>query len=250
MTLLAPLKNLLFLLIPLLALPGLAKAEILRVGILNSPMTGFKDASGKLTGFEAELAEHVCERINQKCEFILQPFAHNLLGIQNGSLDLAFSSILITNARKELIIFSERYMRSVSSFIGNPSTQPKYRPVKVAVVKGSVQETFLRQKYSGTMQPLVFADVESAYLALTEKRVDRVLLPAIMQLGFLYNDDSGLFDLVGEPIDDPKISGDVAIAISQNQKLLKPEIDKALQSLLTDGSFNRLNNKYFPFNIY
>ncbi len=234
----------------MLLMPQVSFADILKVGILDSPMMGYRDTDNQLSGFEAELAQQICERISHDCEFVLQPFGNNLDGVRHGQLDLALSSILVTEARKQYLTFSERYMRSVSSYIGNPEKQPKYRPTKVAVVKDSVQEFYLKQNFSTSMETLIYTDVDEVYAALKSGEADQVLLPAIIQLGFLYRDSSGMFDLIGGPIDNPKLAGDVAVAITPDRHLLKTEIDQAIRSLLTDGSYNRLNNKYFPFNIY
>lgn len=245
---LKPLFGLLATLLLFTSMP--AKSDTLLIGILESPMMGYRDADNQLSGFEAELAQQICERIDHDCEFVLQPFGNNLDGVRHGQLDMAFSSILVTEARKQYLTFSERYMRSVSSYVGNPDKQPKYRPTKVAVVKDSVQEYYLKQNFSTSMETLIYTDVDEVYAALKNGDADLVLLPAIIQLGFLYNDASGLFDLIGGPIDNPKLAGDVAVAITPERQRLKTDIDQAIRSLLTDGSFNRLNNKYFPFNIY
>lgn len=233
-----------------LSLATFAQADPLLIGILDSPTMGYRSTDNQLLGFEAELAQQICERSHLECEFVLQPFALNLESVRDGKLDMAFSSILVTEARKQHFVFSERYMRSVSSYIGNPGKQPRYRPVRVAVVKDSVQEVYLKQSQSAAFEALSFSNVDEAYQALKTGQADRVLLPAIIQLGFLYSDDSGLFDLIGEPLDNPKLAGDVAVAIHPDRAELKSGIDEALKSLLVDGSFNRLNNKYFPFNIY
>lgn len=230
--------------------PLSSRAEILQVGILDSPLMGYRNADNQLSGFEAELAQQICDQIDRKCEFILQPFGENLEGVRKGSLDLAFSSILVTESRKKYLTFSERYMRSVSIYVGNPDKQPRYRPTRVAVVKDSVQEFYLKQNVNPAMETYSFRSVEEAYTALKTGDMDRVLLPAIIQLGFLYGDTSGQFDLIGEPLNNPKLSGDVAVAITTAHQSLKPDIDRAIQNLLTDGRFNQLNNKYFPFNIY
>lgn len=227
-----------------------ARADTLQVGILDSRMMGFRDQSNQLTGFEAELAQQICDRMQRQCDLTLQPFSSNLDGVKSGQLDMALSSILVTEARKQYLIFSERYMRSVSSYIGNPDRQPKYRPARVGVVSGSVQQFYLQQNHSATIETQTYPNIDEVYAALKAKEIDQVLLPAIIQLGFLYNDTSGLFDLIGGPIDNPKLAGDVAVAISPKKPTLKADVDRAIRSLLTDGSYNKLNNKYFPFNIY
>ncbi|OOV87785.1 substrate-binding periplasmic protein [Oceanospirillum linum] len=225
-------------------------ASPLTVGILSAPVMGYRDANHQVMGFEGELAQQICERIKRQCIFVLQPFSTNISDIRQGRIDLAFSNILVTEARSREFVFSERYMRSVSYYVGNPNTQPKYRSTRVAVIKGSVHAFYLQQNHSAAMEAVVYTDISDIYAALKRGDVDLVLLSTILQLGFLYSDESGLFDLIGNPIESSGLAGDIAVAINPAQKQLKPDIDQALRSLLTDGSFNRLNNKYFPFNIY
>jgi len=222
----------------------------LLVGIIDSPLMGYHDDKQRLRGFEAELAQQICAKLEYQCHFVLQPFAKNIEDVRLGHLDMALSSILVTDHRKKTLLFSQRYMRSVSSYIGTPNKQPKYRPIQVAVIKHSVQEHFLRQKFSSSIKVMAFDQNKEMYQALKENRVDQVLAPSIVQLDFLSNDNSGQFDLIGEPLDNPKLSGNIAVAIHRKKPDLKDQVDKALTDLLIDGSYNHLNNKYFPFNTY
>ncbi|WP_028304038.1 substrate-binding periplasmic protein [Oceanospirillum maris] len=222
----------------------------LLVGIIDSPLLGYYDEKQRLRGFEAELAQQICSKLEHQCQFVIQTFAKNIEGVRLGHLDMALSSILVTDNRKKTLLFSQRYMRSVSSYVGVPDKQPKYRPIHVAVIKRSVQEHFLRQNFNSSIKVVAFDQNKEMYQALKENRVDQVLAPSIVQLGFLSNDNSGRFDLIGEPLDNPKLSGDIAVAIHQQKPSLKDQVDKALTDLLIDGSYNHLNNKYFPFNTY
>lgn len=143
----------------------------LLVGIIESPLMGFKDSNNELKGFEAELALLICEKIQRQCELYLQSFAKNVADVQQGQLDMALSSILVNEQRKQSLLFSTRYMRSVSHYIGNPDTQPKYRPLKVAVLKGSVHEHYLRQVHSGHIETVTFDDIQPLYQALKRARL-------------------------------------------------------------------------------
>lgn len=225
-------------------------ADTLRVGILKSAQMGYATEDGKIKGFEAELAQLICERIQSHCQLVIQPFSKNLAEVRSGALDLALSSILVTPEREKNLSFSAPYMRSVSAYIGNPDTQPKYRPIRVAVISASVQQRYLEKNHSETMIAMPYQNIRETFESLRQGEVDRVLLPAIIQLNFLSENQDNRFELLGEPLEHPMLSGEVAVALPHKNKPLITKINRAISQLLIDGSFNALNNKYFPFNIY
>lgn len=221
----------------------------LQVGVLKSANMGFLNAQQKPAGFEAELAQGICQRLKRTCQIKLQSFSNNLQDLRDNRLDFALSSIMVTDERKEYLLFSDHYMSSFSIFIGLPE-QPKYRPVRVGVVKGSVQEKYLRQYKADTMQSVSFAHLQETYQALLRQDVNQVLGPAILQLGFISQHPEMEYELLGEPIRQYNLGGKVAIALPKTQVKLQQEINQTLSEMLTDGSYNQLNKKYFPFSIY
>lgn len=228
-----------------------ASTEI-KVGILNAPQMGFYDPGQQLMGFEAELAQMLCERLPPpyQCTFRLQSFRQNLQDVQQGRLDMALSNILVTDERLQRIRFSQRYMRSTPSYIGDPNRQPTDRPARVAVLEGSVHARFLHLMLQADRLPVVYPDVQDLYEALLSGVVDQVMAPSIMQLGFLHQPQSEHLDMLEPPLDLPHIAGDIAVAMPATHAGLQQQINNALQQLLTDGSYDRLNKRYFPFNTY
>ncbi|WP_157834534.1 substrate-binding periplasmic protein [Oceanospirillum beijerinckii] len=231
------------------SLAALAQTSTLNVGILESANMGFLDQFQQPTGFEVELAQGICLRLKRNCEIKLQSFSQNLQDIQDEKVDFALSSIMVTEERSKHLLFSDHYMSSFSIFVGLPE-QPKYRQVKVAVVKGSVQEKYLRQHKADTMVAISYAHLNETYQALLGQEVDQVLGPAILQLGFLSQHPDKEYELLGEPIRQFNLGGKVAVALPLKQFELQQQINDILSEMLTDGSYNQLNKKYFPFSVY
>lgn len=222
---------------------------MLKVGVIDAPFLGFVDQNGQLTGFEVELAQAICHGLQRSCDIQLQPFQVNLQQVQTKQLDFALSSFLVTEQRKEKGLFSERYMRSYSSYLGAVD-QPQYRAVRVGVVKGSTQERYLLQKEQSAIEAVSFVDIQSTYDALLAGQVDQVLFPAIIQLKFLAEHPELELELLGEPLREHNLGGEVAVGLPIGHDVLRDEINQVLQRLLTDGTYNKLNKKYFPFNVY
>ncbi|MNJ64980.1 Histidine-binding periplasmic protein precursor [compost metagenome] len=55
------------------------------------------------------------------------------------------------------------------------------------------------------------------------------------------------FEFKGEPVfEDDKI----AIGIRKGEDALRERLNKALAEILADGTYEKINAKYFPFSIY
>lgn len=102
----------------ILALAGLqgAAAADLTVGanIGNVPWE-FQDASGKTVGFEIDLVTEVAKRLGKTVEFVNTPFAGLFPAVQSGRINMAVSSITITQKRLESVSFAQPYYDSDQS---------------------------------------------------------------------------------------------------------------------------------------
>jgi len=102
----------------LLAIAGLGAAEAadLTVGanIGNVPWE-FQDASGKTVGFEVDLVSEIAKRLGKTVEFVNTPFAGLFPAVQSGRINMAVSSITITQKRLESVSFAQPYYDSDQS---------------------------------------------------------------------------------------------------------------------------------------
>ncbi|MGN7295211.1 ABC transporter substrate-binding protein [Rhizobium sp. SAFR-030] len=102
----------------LMALLGAASAQSadLTVGanIGNVPWE-FQDASGKTVGFEVDLVNEVAKRLGKTVEFVNTPFAGLFPAVQSGRINMAVSSITITEKRLASVSFAQPYYDSDQS---------------------------------------------------------------------------------------------------------------------------------------
>jgi polar amino acid transport system substrate-binding protein len=101
-----------------LALTGTiaAHAADLNVGanIGNVPWE-FQDESGKTVGFEVDLVTEIAKRLNKSVEFVNIPFNGLFSAVQSGRINMAVSSITITDKRLESVSFAQPYYDSDQS---------------------------------------------------------------------------------------------------------------------------------------
>lgn len=75
----------------------------------------FEDADGKVTGFEVDLVEEIADRMGKTVEFVNTPFNGLFPAVQSGRIDMAVSSITITDKRLESVSFAQPYYDSDQS---------------------------------------------------------------------------------------------------------------------------------------
>ncbi|MNQ58607.1 ABC transporter arginine-binding protein 1 precursor [compost metagenome] len=88
---------------------------------------------------------------------------------------------------------------------------------------------------------------ENAYLDLASGRVDGVLADKLVNWEWLKSDAGKDFEFKGEPVyDDDKIG----IAVRKGDDALREKLNGALKAIVEDGTYQQINDKYFPFSIY
>lgn len=75
----------------------------------------FQDASGKTVGFEIDLVTEIGKRLGKSVEFVNIPFSGLFSAVQSGRINMAVSSITITEKRLESVTFAQPYYDSDQS---------------------------------------------------------------------------------------------------------------------------------------
>ena len=72
---------------------------------------------GTLAGFEVELGEEVCRRIQRQCEWVEQSWDGIIPGLMARKYDAIMSSMAITEERRQQVLFSEPYYSNPSVWV-------------------------------------------------------------------------------------------------------------------------------------
>ncbi|AJY44962.1 transporter substrate-binding domain-containing protein [Martelella endophytica] len=82
----------------------------------------FEDASGTTVGFEVDLVNEIADRLDKTVEFVNTPFNGLFPAVQSGRIDMAVSSITITEKRLESVSFAQPYYDSDQSLSATTSS--------------------------------------------------------------------------------------------------------------------------------
>ena len=93
-----------------------ANADKIKIGTEGAyPPWNSKDASGKLIGFEVELAYTLCRYIGQQCEIVEQDWDGMIPALIMRKFDAIMAGMSITAERQKAISFSQGYADEVAS---------------------------------------------------------------------------------------------------------------------------------------
>ena len=77
----------------------------------------FTNAAGELDGFEPELMEDLCARMNAECTLVAQAWDGIIPALQAGRYDAIMAGMSITDARREVIDFTRSYATTPAIFV-------------------------------------------------------------------------------------------------------------------------------------
>lgn len=88
------------------------QGRVLRIGSDTTypPMETVDDKTGEIVGFDIDLVNAVCERINCTAEFITTAWDGIFATLAQGEFDMVVSGVSITEERDKIVDFSEPYL--------------------------------------------------------------------------------------------------------------------------------------------
>jgi lysine-arginine-ornithine-binding protein len=217
-----------------------------------------KSADGKLVGFDVDLGNEICKRLNAKCVWVENAFDGMIPALKARKFDGVLSAMSMTPQRKEQIAFSDRMWRTPTSLVAKKGSniQPTLASLQgksVGVEQGSIQEAWAKANWGTKGVNIVsYQDQDQVYTDLVSGRLDAALQDGVqVQLGFLGKPNGAGFAFTGgEPQDLKMLGNGAAIGLRKEDADLKAKIDQALGDMVKDGTYKKIEAKYFPFDVY
>jgi ABC-type amino acid transport substrate-binding protein len=242
--------------IALLTIAG-ASADELKLKVATEgayPPFNSVDASGNLVGFDVDIAKAVCQEMNATCSFLAVPWDDIIPRLENNEYDLIVASMSFTEARAKRMEYSAPYYRSHSAFAADPN---RFKDISPAALKGfsiaagsqTIQSEYLKKTYPDSKITLTKDQPEAQNLLQTGE-VDLILADSIDLLTFLQAPESSKFDYVGDPVTNDFLKSSAHITAHKGNTELIKKVNEALDQIRLNGTYDRINNAYFPFSIY
>ncbi|MGH6897481.1 MAG: ABC transporter substrate-binding protein [Geminicoccaceae bacterium] len=214
------------------------------------------DTDGKLVGFDIDIANALCAAANFECEFVIQDWDGIIPGLIAKKYDAIVASMSITEQRKEVVDFTDKYYNTPAKFVAPKGAGLDISPEGLAgkavgVQRATIHENFLRGEFP-EVDVRAYATQDEANADLVSGRVDLIMADSVALLeGFLKTDAGQDFEFVGPDYSDPKYHGEGAgIAIRKGEDDLRATFNEAIDKIRADGTYEAIAEKYFEFDVY
>ncbi|MEE4279144.1 MAG: transporter substrate-binding domain-containing protein [Halieaceae bacterium] len=238
-------RHLLLALLTACALVAAARADELVVGanIGNVPWE-FADRGGEFVGFEIDLVREAAKRLGHSVEIVNIPFNGLFSAVQSGRIDIALSSMTITDKRLASVAFAQPYYDSAQSLTVIAASRAEgledMRDAVIGVDTGSTGDmwtTANRDRY-GFADIRRFEGLAPAMLDLQTRRIDGYIsdIPALAY----YVKDKPQFRVIERIETGERYS----MMFARGSRWLEP-IDAAISELKEEGFIAALHERWF-----
>ena len=251
-----------------------AKADKIRIGTEGAyPPWNSKDASGKLIGFEVELAWTLCRYIGQQCEIVEQDWDGMIPALIMRKFDAIMAGMSITDERKKAINFSQGYADEVASLAvmkgsnleGMQTSEginltKKSGAVKkdlktitqalagktVCVQTATIHQNFLESGDVGKVNVRTYKTQDEVNLDLASGRGDVALAAAVAFTDYAEKSKNPVV-LVGPTFSGGAFGNGVGVGIRKDDTELLKAFNSAINKARKNGDISRIATKWFGF---
>jgi cystine transport system substrate-binding protein len=209
-----------------------------------SPPWNFLDDKNQVAGYDIDVTNEIAKRLGiGKVEFVGSNFQDFIPGVQADKFDIVISGQTITDERKQQVDFSEPYqVNGWSIFVAAANDAIKSEAdlagKRIAATAGGTQEKYAREKIPSAE----IKTYENATLALTDVGFGRADAYLGSRFVGAYLADKN--NLKVKPLPGSTSKEINAMSMKKGETALKAEVDKALRSMIDDGTLTRISKQW------
>lgn len=252
-----------------------AQTRALRIGTDGSyPPYGSTTPGGKLVGFEIDLMNDLCKRMQTRCEFVVVDWNGMIPKLQQGSVDVIMSGLSIKPERRRAIDFSLPYFSAPTYFVARKDSPAAYQSaarsidlskagpadkqalaelakhLKKAVVGiegATTHEQYVKQYFPESGQVRVYPKQESLFLDLAIGRVDVACAGYSNVSRFIreQKEKGREFVMVGPGVRGGVLGEGVAFGLRKDSDALENKLNDALRAAAKQGVVASLSKQWF-----
>ncbi len=251
-----------------------ANADKIKIGTEGAyPPWNSKDASGKLIGFEVELAWTLCRYIGQQCEIVEQDWDGMIPALIMRKFDAIMAGMSITAERQKAINFSQGYADEVASLAvmkgsdleGISTSEGINLTKKTGTVKkdlktltsalagktvctqtATIHQNFLESGDVGKVNVRTYKTQDEVNLDLASGRCDVALAAAVAFTDYAEKSGKPVV-LVGPTFSGGAFGNGVGVGIRKDDTELLKAFNKAIDKARKNGDISRIATKWFGF---
>ena len=217
-----------------------------------APM-GFRDAKGKLVGFDIDMAKAVGKKLNMKVDFKAIDWDSKEMELKSGSIDCVWNGMSVTPERKEKMALSAKYLDNKIVVMALKSSDVDVKDSsELANLKiGTQVDSSALAMIKADKNYKSFADNVSEYdtyddaiMDLKAGRVDVIVVDQV--LGEYANKN---LDGIMKKCEFSFGNDYYVIGFEKSNTKMRDKVNKALKELIDDGTASEISKKWFGEDI-
>ncbi|MEM8788185.1 MAG: transporter substrate-binding domain-containing protein [Pseudomonadota bacterium] len=232
---------------------GAALAQDLNICVEGAyPPFSFTNADGTVDGFDVDIANALCAEMDVTCEMVQTEWVGIIPALLERKCDAIVASMSITEERRKLIDFSNKYYNTPARFVGPEGAElDDLRSMVVGVQRNTLHQDFMIGAFPEVTIDL-YNTVDGLFDALVAGEIDAVMSDSIAIYDAFLNTPAGEgYAYFGPPYAEPEYHGiGAAVGVRQGETELRNAFSHAIGVIRGNGEYRRINEKYFSFDIY
>ena len=267
-------KTIFSVLASLLIIGNVYASDKIKIGTEGAyPPWNSKDASGKLIGFEVELAWSLCRYMGKQCTIAEQDWDGMIPALIMRKFDAIMAGMSITAERQKAISFSQGYADEVASLavmkgsdlegmdtpegvnltLGGSSVNKALKTLTGALAgktvctqTATIHQNFLESGDVGKINLRTYKTQDEVNLVLASGRCDVALAAAVAFTDYAEKSGKPVV-LVGPTFSGGAFGNGVGVGIRKDDTELLKAFNKAINQARKNGDISRIATKWFGF---
>ena len=211
----------------------------------------FSGPNGTLEGFEIDLANDLCKRMNKECEIVAQNWDGIIPSLTAGKYDAIMAGMSITPKREEVIAFSKPYMNNAQLLVVRAESPINDRAGLAGKVIGtqegssSIDALEKNAEFKDSLAEVKkYGDFVNAFMDLEIGRTDGILVDSVVGRYYMAK-KPGKFKVIDDKMGDEKFG----VGMRKEDTLLQDKLNDVLKQMSEDGTMTKLSQKWFNEDI-
>ena len=222
------------------------------VGLDDSfvPM-GFKNEKGEIVGFDIDLARAVAQKLGSEVEFKPINWDSKILDLNGGNIDLIWNGLTITDERKKETEMTKPYLTSHQLIITKTGSSIKAKADLKGKIVGSQSESSGEEAVKKTGEDKTFkefktyAQYDQAFMDLDAGRIDAIIADEVLAKYTKKTKETQAKKELYNILSDNYGEEEYGIAAKKGNTKLIEAINKAIEELKADGTYQKIYSKWF-----
>jgi len=229
-------------------LDAIKQAGVFKVGTEGTyaPFT-YHDDSGKLVGFDVEIAEEIGKRLGVKTEFVEGKWDGLIAGLDASRYDAVINEVGITEERKAKFAFSDPYVASNAVLIvkeGDGGIKD-FKDLKGKKAAQSLTSNYAKMAEEAGAEIVGTEGFDQSIALVTQGRADATINDSLSFYDFKKKQPAAPVKIAAQK-EDASYSG---VIVRKGDQDLVDAINKALKEMDSDGSYDKIAKKYFGADV-